>query len=286
MSGVQRPLPKPLDDKRVKKAAKETKAKRDALVLFIKGAAHSDSNIKKLIEARDSVFLIDMEVMKNRQLPYYLIDITPSDRQRKILDALFMIPELVKKLIDQNIDKHPEVNEFLLTNKESFYSAIGSNNWEACVGFFRAFLEQYLNSDMVSLEIPVGDDCSISKDYRIFIGGLTLGLVNAANVRRVLMIQQWREYEGFRYLKNFSILKFNGSYFVKLKYQEDIFFLKKNKDMYKELVGTFEVLLDRKFSADLKESQRFRRAEISESPYAGSGGSVNHAHQRDPRKKW
>lgn len=286
MSGMQKPLPKPLGDKRVKKAARNTKIKRDELVQLIKGSAHNIQNLKKLHESRDAVFLIDMEVMKNRLLPYYLIDISPTERQRRIMDTLFVIPELIEKIIDGKVDKHPNINTFLLTNKQAFYNAIGSENWEYCVGFIRAFLDNYLESDMVSLEIPVGDDCSISKDLRIFVGGLSLGLINAANNRRVLMIQQWRQYEGLRYLKDFSLLKFNGSYFIKIKYQEDVFYLKKNRDMYKELQGTFDVLLERKHAQDLSESRRYRRVEISDSPYGAGGGSVNHAHQRDPRKKW
>jgi hypothetical protein len=287
MSFERKSLPRPINDKLAKRGAKRATARKGQLVAFIKGSAHGETESSRLKSARNDAFLIEMEDMKNRKLPYYLVDLNPSERQLKIFDTLFIVPEMVQKLFDSQAIKTPDINEFLLGNKESFYSATGSDAWARCVPFIRGFTELYEHSDMISLEVPVGDNCSISRDNKIFIGSLSIGLIDPSNEVRVKIVQQWREHEGFRYLKSFSLLKFNGSYYAKIKYSEDRFFLQKNKDLFRELVGTFDVLVERKQWAEERESKSFSRTEISDSSSRIAIGSpVNHAHQRNPKKKW
>ncbi|OUK51954.1 hypothetical protein BZL33_13755 [Escherichia coli] len=72
-----------------------------------------------------------------------------------------------------------------------------------------------------------------------------------------------------------------------IKYKEDVFFLRKNKDLLQELSGTIDVIVGSRFIKELKESRSFSRVEISESELWGiSNNPVNHAHQRNPNKKW
>ncbi|EEQ7917781.1 hypothetical protein ABCZ92_005394, partial [Escherichia coli] len=124
-------------------------------------------------------------------------------------------------------------------------------------------------------------------DNRIFIPVLGLGLINAVNEKDVIIVKQWRKYEGYRYLPCFDILKIQNKFYVKIKYKEDIFFLRKNIDLLQELSGTIDVILGSRFIKELKESRSFSRVEISESELWGiSNNPVNHAHQRNPNKKW
>ncbi|ENW9001701.1 hypothetical protein ACFMFA_005351 [Escherichia coli] len=103
----------------------------------------------------------------------------------------------------------------------------------------------------------------------------------------VIIVKQWRKYEGYRYLPCFDILKIQNKFYVKIKYKEDIFFLRKNIDLLQELSGTIDVILGSRFIKELKESRSFSRVEISESELWGiSNNPVNHAHQRNPNKKW
>ena len=133
----------------------------------------------------------------------------------------------------------------------------------------------------------MGDNCSVSASNKIFMGSLSIGLISALEERKVLMIKQWREHQGLRYLPSFSVVNFDGSYYAKIKYKESDYQLRMNKDLSKEIEGTMAVILNQKFAKDVKESRSFFRVEISDSSdFLISTDPVNHAHRRNPNKKW
>lgn len=280
-------LPLPINDKKRKKANKTTSNTLNNCLSFINTYQHSATTENLLKEARKEAFSIKMEMVKNRLVPYYLIELSPSDRQLKIMDKLFEAPALIQKLIDVSEDKQLETNEFLLANKEAFYNLIGQENWNRFYSFLRIFVDHYKNTDMTDLELPMGEGCSLSASNKVFISSLSIGLVAPTSEKRVLMIRQWKQMEGFRYLSSFSIVRFGSAYYAKLKYAESDFHLRRNKDLTKELEGTLDVLLGRAMISELKESKSFARVEISDpSGEFIYGQAVNHAHRRNPRKKW
>lgn len=282
-----RGLPRPLDDKRVKKALKKTSEDIDKSITFIKGFGHNFSTEKWLSESRKEVFNFHVEAMKSRQKPCYLIELAPTPRQTEILESLFKGPRLVQKMLDASRDKQPDTNTFLLTNKDSFYNELGADKWSMYVGFLRGFINIYKDSDMVYLELPAGENCSLSASNKVYISSLNLGLITPASERTVLMLRQWKQIEGFRYLPSFNIILFEGRYYAKVKYKEDDYFRRKNKDLLLELEGTLDVLIGRKLKAEYAESKSYSRVEISDpSGEFIYGQAVNHAHRRDPRKKW
>ncbi|WP_338458069.1 hypothetical protein [Pantoea sp. Nvir] len=140
---------------------------------------------------------------------------------------------------------------------------------------------------MVELELPMSEGCSLSVSHKRFINSLSLGLINPTSERKVLMLRQRKQIEGLRYLPSFSIMLLDENYYAKVKYSKKYFHLRINKDLSKELEGTFDVLVGRALAKELKESKSFARVEISDP--GGEfiyGQAVNHAHRRDPRKKW
>lgn len=289
MREIKKPsnLPRPLNDSRRRKDDKKTNSQLTNCISFIKSNEHSAATIKLLQQARKQAFLIRTEMMQNRLLPYYLIELEPSKRQREILDTLFKAPVIIQKLIDELLEKEVDTNAFLLTNKDVFYNALGQQNWSRYFSFLRIFVEHYKNTDMVDLELPMADGCSLSASNKVFINSLSLGLVNPTSERRVLMLRQWKQIEGLRYLPAFSVVLFDGKYYAKLKYSETDFHLRINKDLSKELEGTLDVLVGRALVKELKESKSYARVEISDpSGEFIYGQAVNHAHRRDPRKKW
>ncbi|MGP6263972.1 hypothetical protein ACQ9P2_24065, partial [Escherichia coli] len=66
---------------------------------------------------------------------------------------------VVGDLIDRSVDKDPDTNSFLLTNKEYLYGKFGINGWQKYVRFLRAFVDAYKNSDMIYTYLPGGDNC-------------------------------------------------------------------------------------------------------------------------------
>ncbi|TBM13363.1 hypothetical protein EYY86_13825 [Hafnia paralvei] len=280
-------LPRPIDDKQTRRAARKNSISVSNCVSFIKGYSHNTSTDNLLISARKEVFRTQVEAMKNRQLPCYLIEISPTPRQFDILDGAFKGPKLIQKMLDSSLEKQPDTNELLLSNKDKFYNELGADKWSLYVGFLRSFINLYKESDMVYLELPVGDSCSLSASNKVYISSLNIGLVAAKTERTVLMLRQWKQVEGFRYLPNFSVIYFDGRYYAKIKYQEDDYFRRKNKDLLMELEGTLDVLIGKKLKSEYAESKSFSRVEISDSSeHQIYGSPVNHAHNRDPRKKW
>lgn len=289
MREIKKPsnLPRPLSDSRRRKADKKTNSQFTNCISFIKSNEHNAATSKLLQQARRQAFSIRSEMMKNRLLPYYLVDLDPSKRQTEILDTLFKAPLIIQKLIDGLLEKEVDTSTFLLTNKEVFYSALGPENWNRYFSFLRIFVEHYQNTDMVELELPMGEGCSLSASNKVFINSLSLGLINPTSERRVLMLRQWKQIEGLRYLPAFSVVLFDGKYYAKVKYSETDFHLRINKDLSKELEGTLDVLIGRALVKELKESKSYARVEISDpSGEFIYGQAVNHAHRRDPRKKW
>lgn len=125
MREIKKPsnLPRPITDSRRRKADKKANAQLTNCISFIKSNEHSPATIKLLDQARKQVFSIKSEMMQNRLLPYYLIELEPSKRQKEILDTLFKAPIIIQKLIDELLEKEVDTNAFLLTNKEVFYNA-------------------------------------------------------------------------------------------------------------------------------------------------------------------
>jgi hypothetical protein len=280
-------LPRPLGDSRRRKAEKKTSLQLTNCISFIKSNEHDAGTLKLLRQARQQVFLIRSEMMKNRLLPYYLIELEPSKRQTDILNTLFKAPLIIQNLIDGLLEKEVDTNTFLLTNKEIFYNALGQENWSRYFPFLRIFVENYKNTDMVELELPMGEGCSLSASNKVFINSLSLGLIDPTSERKVLMLRQRKQIEGLRYLPSFSIVLFDGKYYAKVKYSETDYHLRINKDLSKELEGTLDVIVGRALAKELKESKSFARVEISDpSGEFIYGQAVNHAHRRDPRKKW
>ncbi|EHN4693800.1 hypothetical protein [Escherichia coli] len=280
-------IPKPIDSASERKKHKKEAEKLANYISFIRNNAHGDGDKKLLSDARTQAFGILRKQMQYRLHPGYIIEIRPTERQLFLLNSVFDFVNVVGDLIDRSVDKDPDTNSFLLTNKEYLYGKFGINGWQKYVRFLRAFVDAYKNSDMIYTYLPGGDNCTLSADNRIFIPVLGLGLINAANEKDVIIVKQWRKYEGYRYLPCFDILKIQNKFYVKIKYKEDIFFLRKNKDLLQELSGTIDVILGSRFIKELKESRSFSRVEISESELWGiSNNPVNHAHQRNPNKKW
>lgn len=280
-------LPRPISNKTKKKADKKTNSDLMNCLSFIKAYAHSSATEKLLQQARNEVFSIRVEAMQNRLLPYYLVELSPSERQLGILERLFKAPLVIQKLFDAMPEKEVDTNAFLLANKEIFYNAIGSENWSKFFSFLRIFVDYYKNSEMVYLEIPMSEGCSLSASNKVFISSLSLGLMAPTSERRVLMLRQWKQIEGLRYLSSFSIVLFNGKYYAKVKYSENDFTLRMNKDLSKEIEGTLDVLLGRALTRELRESKSYARVEISDpSGEIIYGQAVNHAHRRNPNKKW
>lgn len=280
-------LPLPLSDKKVKKEAKKEKQTLNHCLSFIKSCGHSTKTEKLLLECRKKAFSIYLEMMKNRLLPYYLIELSPSVRQLKIFDEIFAAPSSIQELIDSLEEKEVESKNFLLEHKSVFYGLIGKENWNRFYTFLKMFVDLYKLSDMVDLELPMADGCSLSASNKVYISSLSIGLVNAYDEKKVMMVRGWRETQGIRYLTSFSLVKFNGKYFAKVKYQESDYYLRMNKDLTKEIQGTMEVLAQQRHDNDIRESRSFSRVEISESTdFLINDKAVNHAHRRDPRKKW
>uniref|UniRef100_UPI0013FD9452 hypothetical protein n=1 Tax=Pectobacterium polaris TaxID=2042057 RepID=UPI0013FD9452 len=255
MREIKKPvnLPRPLSDTRRKRADKKTNLQLMNCLSFIKSYEHTAAAAYLLDQSRKQVFSIRSEMMKNRLLPYYLVDLEPSKRQYEVLDTLFKAPLIIQKLIDGLMEKNVDTNAFLLTNKETFYNSLGQENWSRYVSFLRIFIDYYKQTDMVELELPMSEGCSLSASNKVFISSLSLGLINPVSERKVLMLRQWKQLEGLRYLPAFSIVFFDGKYYAKVKYSETDFHLRINKDLSKELEGTLDVLLGRAFVKELQE---------------------------------
>lgn len=282
-----RSLPKPIDSK-----SERTKQDIAAKMLrncisFIKNHEHNKEDSKFLDNVRSEAFGILFKQTRYRLHPGYFIEITPNERQEIILNSVFDFVKIAADLIDYSSDKAHDTNKFLLANKEYLYTTLGAGEWQRYVGFLRAFVDVYKNSDMIYRHIPGGEKCTLSSDNRIYIPALGLGLISPVNEIDVRIVRQWKEYEGYRYLPSFDILKSGSKFYIKIKYKEDTFFLRKNKDLLMELTGTIDVITGSKLTKELKESKSFSRIEISESTsWVISNSPVNHAHQRDHKKKW
>lgn len=276
----------PPNAKNLKKKEDKHDKERWQHVFIIRGSGTKDDGVD-FNRHRQAVFDMDWFKMTNRNTPYYLVDVYPDKRQKEILDSLFSCPELIQSKIDRMEVKTFDVNTFLLENKISFYSLIGANYWSSYVGFLRAFTDSYIESDMITLEIPAGDNVSISRDYRVFIGLLGIGLLSCGEPNRAKMVQQRKYIEGMRYIKKFSIIKFKEQYYIKIRYDDDYFHLKKSRNLELELTGTFEVMAGKALREKMAESKRYARVDLHEDPNAYYGVSiVNHAHARNPKKKW
>ncbi|HCN5189372.1 TPA: hypothetical protein N6X06_005016, partial [Escherichia coli] len=198
-------IPKPIDSASERKKHKKEAEKLANYISFIRNNAHGDGDRKLLSDARTQAFSILRKQMQYRLHPGYIIEIRPTERQLFLLNSVFDFVNVVGDLIDRSVDKAPDTNSFLLTNKEYLYGKFGINGWQKYVRFLRAFVDAYKNSDMIYTYLPGGNNCTLSAGNRIFIPILGLGLINAVNERDVIIVKQWRKHEGYRYLPCFDI---------------------------------------------------------------------------------